>query len=535
MPPLLIGPRPVSTPVVLASSRTTSAPLPPDLLREAALRLGILSLVTGGLWLLGTAFGHLSLRELTAPGDPRWRQLDMTDVIAAACVVLSLALYRFTRRTTRDPQFVLDLGLVYMTVMAFGLGIMFHWFGAPPNYPISTHISWIGVMILMVAAILPSSMPKMLLAASISVAMNPLGMLISRVRNHGAPGSLRDLVLMHYPDFMLVGVALVISRVMTQLGRQVRKEREMGSYQLTELLGRGGMGEVYRAQHRMLARPAAIKLIRPEALGAPDSEPARLAVRRFHREAEAAANLRSPHSVEIYDFGVTEDGTLYFVMELLDGMDLEALVSTHGPLPPARVIHILLQVCESLEEAHRAGLVHRDIKPANIHVGRLGLRDDFVKVLDFGLVRPVDPTPTQDSMATIAGQTPGTPAYMAPEMALAERVDARTDLYALGCVAYFLLTGRLVFEADTAYQMIARHLESVPQPPSFRTDNHVPRALDDLVLHCLAKEPDDRPRSAAELAQRLAAIDVLAWGGDEAARWWAARRAPTRVSAPGPA
>jgi serine/threonine-protein kinase len=522
MPPLLIGPRPVSTPVVLASSRTTSAPLPPDLLREAALRLGILSLVTGGLWLLGTAFGHLSLRELTAPGDPRWRQLDMTDVIAAACVVLSLALYRFTRRTTRDPQFVLDLGLVYMTVMAFGLGIMFHWFGAPPNYPISTHISWIGVMILMVAAILPSSMPKMLLAASISVAMNPLGMLISRVRNHGAPGSLRDLVLMHYPDFMLVGVALVISRVMTQLGRQVRKEREMGSYQLTELLGRGGMGEVYRAQHRMLARPAAIKLIRPEALGAPDSEPARLAVRRFHREAEAAANLRSPHSVEIYDFGVTEDGTLYFVMELLDGMDLEALVSTHGPLPPARVIHILLQVCESLEEAHRAGLVHRDIKPANIHVGRLGLQHDFVKVLDFGLVKPVSSMhPTDgDTLGTAAGLTPGTPAYKAPEAALGEPVDGRSDLYALGCVAYYLLTGVPVFDAATGVQMIAKHLTSVPVPPSKRAPVAIPPRLETLVLDCLAKRPEDRPQTAGEVARRLDDVEVEPWNDALAIEWW---------------
>src|SRR4051812_12095486 len=214
------------------------------------------------------------------------------------------------------------------------------------------------------------------------------------------------------------------------------------------------MGSVYRATHRMLARPAAIKLIRPEVLSSQDPRSADLAVARFRREAEAAAKLRSPHTVELYDFGETEDGTLYFVMELLEGMDLEGLVRKEGPLPQKRVIHILRQVCESLEEAHVSGLVHRDIKPANIHVGRVGLRHDFVKVLDFGLVKSLAGPLIEDSMATASGLTPGTPAYMAPEMALGETVDGRADLYALGCVAYYLLTGRLVFEATTGLQLI---------------------------------------------------------------------------------
>jgi serine/threonine-protein kinase len=524
VPLRLIGPRPAGTPTVLASSRTSSRTLPADLLHEAALRLGIVSLVSGILWTLGTTLAHLSMRGLTPHGDPRWRALEPTDGIAAVCVVLSLVLYRFSRRTTRNPQFVLDLGLAYLVAMSFALGVLFHWLSGPEVHSMEPQISWIGVLVLTFAAILPSSIPKMLVASILAVAMNPIGMLIAHLRGTGTSGSLSEVVIMHYPDFLLVGVAVVISRVMTQLGRQVRRERELGSYQLTELLGRGGMGEVYRAEHRMLARPAAIKLIRAESLGSPDGESARLAIRRFHREVEAAASLRSPHTVEIYDFGITEDQTLYFVMELLDGMDLEALVKSHGPLPAARVIYLLLQVCESLEEAHRAGLVHRDIKPANIHVGRLGLRDDFVKVLDFGLVRTVDARSSQESMATMAGQTPGTPAYMAPEMALSERVDGRTDLYALGCVAYFLLTAQLVFDADTPYQMIARHLQNAPRPPSLRTDNHIPRALDELVVDCLAKEPEERPQSAAELARRLSAIDVLGWGGAEATRWWSAAR-----------
>ena len=240
---------------------------------------------------------------------------------------------------------------------------------------------------------------------------------------------------------------------------------------------------------------------------------------RFRREAEAAATLRSPHTVELYDFGVTDDGTLYLVMELLTGMDLEWLVRTRGPVPPARAIHILRQVCDSLEEAHTRGLVHRDIKPANIHVGRLGLADDFVKVLDFGLVKSAGPSGEQ-SLATTDGLDVGTPAYMAPEVALGEPLDGRADLYALGCVAYYLLTGQLVFEAESAFQLVAKHLQAEPAAPSERAPFPVPAALDEVVLACLAKLPADRPPSAAALARSLAAVEVAPWDEAQAAEWW---------------
>jgi len=269
----------------------------------------------------------------------------------------------------------------------------------------------------------------------------------------------------------------------------------------------------------MLARPAAIKLIRPEVLAERSGESATLAITRFRREAEAAAELRSPHTVELYDFGVTDDGTLYFVMELLQGMDLETLVRREGPLPAKRVIHILRQVCESLEEAHANGLVHRDIKPANIHVGRVGLRQDFVKVLDFGLVKSVGSL-DGDSMATAAGLTPGTPAYMAPEMALGEKVDGRADIYALGCVAYYLLTGLLVFEGTGSFQVIAKHIQEAPVPPSQRTEMQIPAALEHVVLACLVKKPEDRPQTAAELDRELAEIETEPWSQEEAQRWW---------------
>ena len=526
--PHLLVPPPGTTPAELRSSAGHHRALPADLLRQASERLGIMSLLGAVLWTVGTGLGHITLLATDPPGSTRWRSVVWpTDAIALSCVVISLALFVYTRRSRRSPGFILDLGLVYMVVLAFALGMMIHLGivyrlddlkGLSATAPV---ISWNGVVVLIFAAILPSDPRKMFVAALITVAMNPIAMLLTRAAGHWSFAHAGDVLLMHYPDFILVGVAVLISHVVTQLGRQVRKAREMGSYQLGELIGRGGMGEVYRATHRMLARPAAIKLIRPETLGAAGSEGAQLAVKRFVREAESAANLRSPHTVEVYDFGVAEDQTLYFVMELLDGMDLETLVGRHGAMPAGRAIYILRQLCESLAEAHARGLVHRDIKPANINVGTVALRHDFVKVLDFGLVKPVSGPNTGISLATAAGLTPGTPAYMAPEVALGDPVDHRADLYALGCVAYYLLTGRLVFEATSMFQMVVKHLESVPDAPSEFTPSPIPPALDAAVLACLAKDPKDRVQSALELSRMLAAVETAPWGEEEAARWWA--------------
>ncbi|MGH7486463.1 MAG: serine/threonine-protein kinase, partial [bacterium] len=433
-----------------------------------------MSLLFAVLWAAGAIGGHIA-GHFIYPNNTQWLVPDATDGISFLSVIVSLALYAYTRRADRDPCFVLDVGLWYMGYTALALGVMFHLGGAPPNYTIMPEISWIGAVVLMFAAIVPTKPKKMLIAGVIAVSMNPISMLILAKTQHWSFGGPSMALVMHYPDYLLVGAAVVISHVVTKLGQQVTRAREMGSYQLGELLGRGGMGEVYKATHRMLARPAAIKLIRPEMLGALDAETAKLAITRFKREAEAAANLRSQHTLELYEFGVTDDGTLYLVMEYLEGMDLDTLVTETGPLPTGRVIHILRQICESLEEAHASGLVHRDIKPANIHIGRVGLRHDFVKVLDFGLVKEVSGLSGGDSMATIPGQMAlGTPGYMAPEMALGERVDGRTDTYALGCVAYFLLTGSVVFEAETAVQMIAKHLQFAPMPPSQRTDRPIP-------------------------------------------------------------
>jgi serine/threonine-protein kinase len=519
-------------PPLSPDSQGKSRTLPPDLLREASQRIGILSLLGAVLWFVGTLLGHITIRAQSPPGDTRWRSIILpVDAIATAAIIASLGMYWYTRRH-RTSKVSLDLGLAYMIAISFALGLMFHvgavYFADAEliKRAVNPEISWIGAVILMFAAIVPTPPRKTVIAAFVAASMNPIGMLIARAYGTWDFGAASNVLLMHYPDYLLVGVAGVISHVVTQLGRQVTTAREMGSYKLGELLGRGGMGEVYRATHTMLARPAAIKLIRPESLGVGNSEGAQLAVRRFAREAEAAANLRSPHTVEVYDFGVTEDQTLYFVMEMLEGMDLETLVKQYGALPAGRVIHIVRQACESLEEAHRRGLVHRDIKPANIHVGCVGLQHDFVKVLDFGLVKEVKRPSAEDSLVTAAGLALGTPSYMAPELALAEEVDGRADIYALGCVAYYLLTGRLVFEADNPMRVMVKHIEEKPVPPSARTDRPIPASLDNAILGCLAKEPAARTPSAAMLAEQLAQVaDVEPWGEREAARWWRDRNA----------
>jgi serine/threonine-protein kinase len=513
----MIGP-PISTPADLKQSSPTVRGLPDDLLRAASQRLAVMSLLFAVLWFVGTAMGHIA-GHVIFPDNKRWWWPDITDAIATVSIVVSLLLYTYIRKANRSPQSVLDLGLWYLGYTALALSLMFHVGGPPPRTMILPEISWIGAVVLMYSAIIPTPPKKMLIAGLIAVSMNPIAMLLIGMRHpFGSPWL---ALVMHQPDYILVGAAVVISHVVTKLGQQVTKARELGSYQLGELLGRGGMGEVYKARHRMLARPAAIKLIRPEMLGAVDGEAAKLAITRFRREAEAAANLRSQHTVELYDFGVTVDGTLYLVMEFLEGRDLETLVRERGPLPTGRIVHILRQVCESLEEAHATGLVHRDIKPANIHVGRVGLRHDFVKVLDFGLVKEMSSVNISNSMSTIPGQLAlGTPGYMAPEMALGEHVDGRADIYALGCVAYYLATGALVFEAETAFQMIAKHLQSPPIPPSQRTGKPVSPDLERLILKCLAKNPIERPQSAAQLRQALEFIPSDAWTQDEARRWW---------------
>ena len=493
-------------------------PLPDDLLKAASKRLEIMALLAAVLWVLGSVADRIALFVMTH-GDRKWLHWQPPDAITGISVVASLGLFFYIRRGDRDPRFLLDLGLVYMVFTSAALGLMMHWFPVPKEWPVSPMLSWIGAVVLMSAAIVPNSPLKTLIASLIAVSMNPLGMLIAKARGTWDFGSLSNVLVMHYPDYLLVGVAVVISRVVTRLGQQVSEAREMGSYRLVTLLGKGGMGEVWRAHHHMLARDSAIKLIQPDALSRRSGTDSALVRRRFEQEARTTAALHSPHTVELYDFGVTKDGVFYYVMELLDGIDLETLVRRFGPQPPARVVSIVRQVCRSLAEAHHHGMIHRDIKPTNIFLCRLGNEYDFVKVLDFGLVKVVE---NNETKMTADGATTGTPAYMPPEMVLgSSTVDGRTDLYGLGCVAYWLLTGNLVFEEKNATAMMLAHLQKIPVAPSERSGFAVPASVDRAIMSCLAKDPAHRPASADALAQSLERHgDVGAWTARDAEHWW---------------
>jgi serine/threonine-protein kinase len=284
----------------------------------------------------------------------------------------------------------------------------------------------------------------------------------------------------------------------------------------------------------MLARPAAIKLIKPEILGRPNDRETSTIIQRFRREAEAASTLQSPHTIRLYDFGETRAGTFYFVMELLDGLDLETLVRQSGPLPPERVVYLLRQACHSLGEAHDRGIIHRDVKPANIYLCRLGREYDFIKVLDFGLVKYDQDESLLDTMKGSADMTTGTPAYMAPEMASGDPVDRRADLYALGCVAYWLLTGQMVFTAESPLKMLIQHIQATPIPPSIRSGRPMPADLERLILRCLEKRPADRPATADEVLDELDRVDLAgAWDQRQARTWWeshVAQAEPSPVS-----
>jgi serine/threonine-protein kinase len=286
----------------------------------------------------------------------------------------------------------------------------------------------------------------------------------------------------------------------------------LGPYTLDEKVGEGGMGVVYKAHHALLPRPAAIKLLAPHRAG-------EHAVKRFEREVKLTSRLSHPNTISIYDFGRAPGGAFYCAMEFVDGLDLQTLVERHGPQPPARVAHLLAQVAGALAEAHAAGLIHRDVKPANVMVCERGGMLDVVKVLDFGLVKEMHSA--NDVPLGDGGRIVGTPLYLSPEaVAAPESVDARSDLYALGALGYFLLTGSPPFAGKNAVELCLQHLHSDPVPPSVRSENAIPRELEALVMGCLSKSRDDRPQSAALLQTELLAL-AAEWTQGAASNFWA--------------
>jgi serine/threonine-protein kinase len=318
------------------------------------------------------------------------------------------------------------------------------------------------------------------------------------------------------------------SVVIYGLRRRVHDAEQLGQYRLEDKIGEGGMGAVYRASHAFLRRPTAVKLLPPDKAGADN-------LRRFEQEVQLTASLTHPNTITIFDYGHTSDGIFYYAMEYIDGLTLSDLVSRSGAQPQGRVIDLMRQSASALVEAHGIGLVHRDLKPGNIMVHLLhphGGAGDFVKVLDFGLVKQV----RQEGGIQLTNEASlsGTPQYMAPESITApDAVDARADLYALGAVAYYLLTGTHVFTGESIVEVCSHHLHSTPEPLSSRLGKPIAPDLEQLVLDCLAKDPSDRPQSAFELERRLSdCASIPPWTSEDARRWWEAHGAPVRKAPP---
>ncbi|MGD2135209.1 MAG: serine/threonine-protein kinase [Gemmatimonadales bacterium] len=456
---------------------------------------------------LGALIGVVYFAQFMDSVRPFWL---LGSVLAVA---LSGGLLLVARNEKVAHATVLRLGLAHEVAVCLILATLSPWFvhartGSLP------YVTWVTPLIILFPLIVPSPPHMTLTTAIAAAATRPIGLaLLAWIGDLEVPTAM--YVLSSASPAFAVVLAYAGSRVVHGMAVHLVEARRMGSYHLESLLGKGGIGEVWRARHQLLARPAAVKLIRKDRLGV-DEATQRLALARFEREAQATATMRSPHTIELYDFGITQGGTFYYVMELLSGLDLEVLVQRFGPMPPARAIYLLRQVCDSLGEAHEYGLIHRDIKPANVYVCRYGRQVDFVKVLDFGLVKAQG----ENSMSN-AHTVRGTPAFMAPEQVSGRELDARTDVYALGCLAFWLVTGSLVFVGSSVTSIMIRHADATPPAPSARAEQPIPAALDRVILSCLAKDPADRPPTVDDLAAMLEAPDVgVPWTQERARRWW---------------
>lgn len=435
-------------------------------------------------------------------------------LMSLATVLTGVGIFTLHRTRAVSASTLLWVGMPFELVVAFSIGMIETWRPFDPSVPL-VGLSAVGPWIVFVTAVVPRR-PKMTLMLVLAAATTwPLAYWINSTRLGFETASFAQVGLWSAMNYLLAGLAFLVGLRTYNTNCQAQTAEDLGSYRLDVRIGEGGMGEVWRGSHKMLARPAAIKLLKP---GAASKE--EVFNKRFRREADAIASLQSPHTVYLYDFGITEDGRLYYVMELLDGISLQTLVTSFGPQPAPRVMYLLRQVCLSLEEAHARQLVHRDLKPSNVMICRVAQNVDFVKVLDFGLAKSVGTTGS--TQLTLEGVVTGTPGYMAPEMAIGNTtVDARADIYALGCIAYVLLTGTLVFQDSNPLTMALNHVQTRPDPPSERTELPIPPELEQLIMRCLEKDPADRPASAREIITALdLSVASRGWDAREAARWW---------------
>jgi eukaryotic-like serine/threonine-protein kinase len=444
-------------------------------------------------------------------------QLPVVRLAILAVVLTGAGLYAVQHFSLVDESTFRILASAFGVIVALALALVETSVPLATDHPVSG-VSAVAPWILLLSVAIPRTPVATLVAGLAAAAMWPAAYAINVDARGFAPVPWDRLIVWPGINVLTAVLAALLRRRLDGPSHVRDLTASLGSYRLISPIGEGGMGEVWKASHEMLARRAAIKLVRPN-VGAFTKQPT-VWVERFRREANVIASLQSPHTIYLYDFGLSGDGQFYYVMELVDGISLQTLVATFGPQPAARVRSILIQICSSLEEAHERGVIHRDLKPSNVMICQLALDHDFVKVLDFGLAKCAS-CEDLGAALTVEGTTAGTPGYIAPEVALGElNVDARADVYALGCVAYFLLTGTLVFPDSNPMSMALKHVQATPDLPSSRTELPIPAELEDLVMRCLAKRPDERPSSVREITDTLRAQKFAVWMEEDAAEWW---------------
>jgi eukaryotic-like serine/threonine-protein kinase len=483
--------------------------------RRVGLTYGLFALLLTGVFVLTTAtLAAFAPAQVFAFEPTRITYLVSIAVLAAAWLLCRRKLLPHSILAAVDGGSLLSLiALLSFTVTYAPSGLH------------AEHFATIlfALVVTLRAALVPSPPGWTAVVSAVAAAPLPIGayklMRDGRGMDKPFPGVLGIVVVAALCVAATIA-AWAISRIVYGLRVQIKSAMQLGQYTLEEKIGEGGMGVVYRARHAMLRRPTAVKLL--STSGADN-----VSSKRFEREVQLTSKLTHPNTIAIYDYGHTLDGVFYYAMELLDGVTLSQLGAEDGPQRPGRVIHILSQAARALAEAHSVGLIHRDVKPANIFLCARGGMHDFVKVLDFGLVKEVDSPDTAISAPNLVA---GTPLYMAPEtIARPDDVDAGVDIYALGCVGYYLLTGEPPFTGSNAIAIYHGHLHQRPPSPSERLGRQVPDDLEALVMRCLAKSPSDRPASASDLADALATLQIShPWGEKEAKAWWEARDSSLR-------